>query len=308
MIYVIVLRPDQDSYARLMRQVNGLPDIQKSKALLIFVPLIFPAVASANHAGGPGASPRLKPETESAFERYVHLTEDRNRAELKQSSPFLSVDDLPEKERNAAYEDLRRGTTRIERKQTRDAGKEMYCPSGLIHHWEAIAFIQGASMDEVLRVLEDYDHHSEYYKPDVERSKTVQRDGNHFQAFLRFHRHKVVTVVLNTTHDVNYFRDSPTRAHSRSSAIRIAEVENAGKSDESEKPAGDNNGFLWRMETWWRMEEKDGGVYIQCEVVSLTRDIPIALGWIVGPFVATIPKETLAFTMEATRKAVLAKK
>jgi len=93
-------------------------------------------------------------------------------------------------------------------------------------------------------------------------------------------------------------------AHSRSSALRIAEVENAGKSDEREKAPGDDGGFLWRMETWWRMEERDGGVYVQSEVASLTRNIPVGLGWLIGPFVTSIPRETLAFTLEATRKAV----
>jgi len=312
MIYAIVPWLDGISCVRLVRQVNGLPDVQNRKptlATLILAALTFFTIAPANCASGAsGAPPKLKLETESAFERTVHLTEDRNAAELKQGSPFLWIDNLPEKERNAAYEALRNGTTRIERRQTQNAGKEIHCPSGLIHHWEAVAFIRDATVDDVLRVLEDYDRHSEYYKPDVERSKTLQHDGDHFQVFLRFRRHKVITVVLNTTHDVNYFRDSPTRAHSRSSAIRIAEVEDAGKADEREKSVGDDNGFLWRMETWWRMEEKDGGVYIQSEVVSLTRDIPIGLGWMIGPFVSSIPKESLAFTMEATRKAVLAKK
>jgi len=81
-------------------------------------------------------------------------------------------------------------------------------------------------------------------------------------------------------------------------------VENAGKSDERENPPGADGGFLWRMETWWRMEERDGGVYVQSEVVSLTRDIPTGLGWLIGPFVTSIPKETLTFTLEATRRAV----
>jgi hypothetical protein len=61
------------------------------------------------------------------------------------------------------------------------------------------------------------------------------------------------------------------------------------------------------METWWRMDERDGGVYVQSEVVSLTRDIPKGLGWLIGPFVNSIPKETLAFTLGATRKAVQGK-
>jgi hypothetical protein len=43
---------------------------------------------------------------------------------------------------------------------------------------------------------------------------------------------------------------------------------------------------------------------VQSEVASLTRDIPTGLGWMIGPFVTEIPKETLTFTLEATRKAV----
>jgi len=285
--------------------VKRLADKFWGEAVFLFV-AILPLTPAGRAAGA--AAPKLKSETAATFDRYVALTEERNAKELKAGAPFLWIDDLPEAERRVAFETIRSGTTRIEKRQTLDSGKEIRCPSGLIHHWEALAFIPGAEVDDVLRILEDYDHHSEYYKPDVEQSKTLQHDGNHYRAFLRFRRHKVITVVLNTAHDVNYFRDSPQRARSRSSAIKIAEVENAGKNDEREKTAGDDDGFLWRMETWWRMEERDGGVYIQSEVVSLTRDIPAGLGWMIGPFVSGIPKESLAFTMDATRKAVLAKK
>ena len=128
----------------------------------------------------------------------------------------------------------------------------------------------------------------------MERSKIESRDGDHFRVFLRFRRHKVITVVLNTEHDVRYFHDAPGRAHSRSSAVRIAEVENPGKSDEREKQPGDDGGFLWRMETWWRMEERDGGVYVQSEAASLTRDIPTGLGWLVGPLSQASPRKRLS--------------
>jgi len=286
--------------------MNGVSDRHFWQAILLAAVLFCGTLADSAPAA-PGALPKLKTETAAAFDRYVALTEERNSAELKRGAPFLWPDTLAENERRAAYESLRAGATRVEKRQTLSKGSEILCPNGLIHHWEAIAFIKGVKVDDVLRVLEDYDHHSEYYKPDVERSKTLQHDGNHYRAFLRFRRHKVITVVLNTTHEVNYFRDSPQRAHSRSSAIKIGEVENAGKPEEKEKSAGDDDGFLWRMETWWRMEERDGGVYVQSEVVSLTRDLPTGLGWMIGAFINGIPKETLAFTMEATRKAVLAK-
>jgi hypothetical protein len=178
----------------------------------------------------------------------------------------------------------------------------------MIHHWTGVVFLPGAKLEDVLGVLEDYDRHSVYYAPDVERSKIESREGDHFRVFLRFRRHKVITVVLNTEHEVQYFQDAPGRAHSRSSAVRIAEVENAGKSEEREKTPGDDGGFMWRMETWWRMEERDGGVYVQSEVASLTRDIPTGLGWMIKPFVTGIPKETLTFTLEATRRAVEARR
>ena len=189
----------------------------------------------------------------------------------------------------------------MQKLETLENGATIHCPGGMIHHWVGSVFIPGVKVNDVLAVLEDYDHHAEYYAPDVERSKLESRDGDHFRAFLRFRRHKVITVVLDTEHDIHYFRDSESRAHSRSSATRIAQVENAGKSDEREKTPGDDDGFLWRMETWWRMVEGDGGVYVQSEVVSLTRDIPTGLGWMIGPFVTSIPKESLTFTLDATR-------
>jgi hypothetical protein len=248
----------------------------------------------------------LKPATIAAFDEYVRLTQARNDAELQRGTNLLWIDSLPENERTQAYEELRRGEVKMQRLETRENGEKIHCPGGMIHHWVGAVFVPGAKLQDVVRVLQDYDHHALYYAPDVERSKIESREGDHFLVFLRFRRHKVITVVLNTQHEVRYFRDSETRAHSRSSARRIAEVENAGKSNEREKPPGEDGGFLWRMETWWRMEECDGGVYVQSEVVSLTRDIPTGLGWLIGPFVTSIPKETLTFTLNATKRAVLA--
>jgi hypothetical protein len=262
------------------------------------------SLAQSDPTGDP-APAKLRAETVSAFDRYEHLTEERNEAELKRGSRLLWIDSLGEPERPEAYASLKRGEVHVHQLTTLDNGKPIVCPGGMIHHWVGVIFIPGAKLDDVLGVLEDYDHQSTIYSPDVERSKIESHDGDHFRVFLRFRRHKVITVVLDTEHDVRYFHDAPGRAHSRSSAVRIAEVENPGKSDERERQPGDDGGFLWRMETWWRMEESDGGVYVQSEAASLTRDIPTGLGWLVGPFVTGIPKETLAFTLEATRKAVL---
>ena len=61
---------------------------------------------------------------------------------------------------------------------------------------------------------------------------------------------------------------------------------------------------MWKMNTYWRFEERDGGLYIQCEAVTLTRNVPFGLGWAIGPLIASIPRESLTSTMLATRKAL----
>ena len=286
------------------RQVRRLGDTLLTARFLLLFPL---AVSFSSSQSSPANAPvpvRLHSETIAVFDRYVRLTEQRNEAELKRGSALLWIDSLAVAQRTEAYAALKGGEVQIQQLSTLENGKPMVCPGGLIHHWVGVIFIPGVKLQDVLAILEDYDHQSTYYSPDVERSKIESRDGDHFRVFLRFRRHKVITVVLNTEHDVHYFHDAPGRAHSRSTAVRIAEVENPGKSDEREKQPGDDGGYLWRMETWWRMEERDGGVYVQSEAASLTRDIPTGLGWLVGPFVTSIPKETLVFTLDATRKAV----
>jgi hypothetical protein len=248
---------------------------------------------------------KLKAETQAAFGRYVKLTEARNQAELQRGTNLLWVDALPPAQRAEAYAALKRGEVKMQKLETLDGGKPIRCPSGLIHHWVGVVFVPGAKLDDVLGMMQDYDRHSVDFAPDVERSKIESRNGEQFRVFFRFRRHKVITVVLNTEFEIDYLRDGLGRAHSRGSALRVAEVENAGKSDEREKTPGDDGGYLWRMETWWRMEERDGGVYVQSEVVSLTRDIPAVLSWLVSPFVTSVPKETLTATLAAARKAVL---
>jgi hypothetical protein len=221
---------------------------------------------------------------------------------------FFWIDELAKEDKEEAYERLKNGQVELRHVSGEGAGGKSAIPGGIIHDWQGMVFIPGVKLDEVLKLLQDYDHHATYYAPDVERAKIEAHDGDHFRVFMRFRQKKIITVLLNTEQEITYYRDSPTRALSRSSAIHIAEVENAGTPQEKEKPPGDDSGLMWRLETWWRMEERDGGVYVQNEVVSLTRDIPGVLAWMIEPFVTSIPKESLEFTMEATRRGVLSRK
>jgi hypothetical protein len=124
---------------------------------------------------------------------------------------------------------------------------------------------------------------------------------------MRLRKKKVITVVLDTEHEVHYFQLDPLRWYSRSYTTRIAEVDNPGEPDERQLPPGADHGFLWRLYSYWKFQERDGGVYVECQALSLTRNVPLGLGWLIEPIIRQLPRESLANTLRATRDAALAK-
>jgi hypothetical protein len=179
-------------------------------------------------------------------------------------------------------------------------------PNGLIHDWIGAAWISDTTVKDVLALVQDYDNHKNVYKPEVIASKLISQRGNDFQIYLRLLKKKVMTVVLDTDHEVHYRSVDRTRWLCRSYTTRIAEVENAGTSKEKVLPPDTGYGFLWRLYSYWRFEERDGGVYVECRAISLTRDVPFGLGWVIEPIIQKLPKESLIATLEATRRALQA--
>jgi hypothetical protein len=244
----------------------------------------------------------LEPRTSAAFDTYVQRVEARLQREVK-SGPFLYLDSLPADQQKQEYDKVRHGDIFME-KITHEGDLKAEAPGGLIHHWVGIAFIPNHSLSQVVQVMQDYDHHAEIYKPDVVRSKLISRNGNDFKIYYRLFKKKVISVQLDTDHAAHFVPLSPTRLYSLSHSTRIAEVEDPDTPNEKDKPVGHDNGFLWRLNSYWRLEQKDGGVYVQCEAVSLTRDIPYGVKWLVTPFVTSIPRESLINTLTSTRAAV----
>jgi hypothetical protein len=250
-------------------------------------------------------SAELRPKTVEAFDKYVQLTEARINGEVSQTDKFLYVDGLPPVRRAQVVAVLKRGEIFMERLQTLDAsGHNIEVPNAIIHHWLGAVFVPGANLHETIALVQDYNRHQDIYKPEVVRSRLLTHQGNDFTIYYRLRKKKVITITLNTNHDVHYFPVDSQRWYSRSYSTRIAEVADADTPNEREKPIGHDGGFLWRINSYWKFEEKDGGVYIECESISLTRDIPTGLGWLIKPFVTSIPKESLEMTMGSTRVAL----
>jgi len=253
----------------------------------------------------PADAADLQPQTAKAYDRYIELTGAQVTAELAQRGAYLWVERLPAVQRAADEEQLRNGQLVIERLETLDSGKPISTPEGIIHHWIGTVFVPGATLAQTLSFLQDYDHKVEYFKPDIVRSKILRHEGDDYFVLLRFYKKKIITTVIDTDQEVHYHTLDSTHAYSRSRTTRVQEVENAGKSDETLEPEGHDRGFMWRMNTYWRFEEKDGGTYVECQAISLTRDIPTGLGWMVGSFVTSVPRESLTFTLTTARAALL---
>jgi hypothetical protein len=234
----------------------------------------------------------LKPQTLGAFERYIGSA--AQRLDARQS--FLWCAESADRLARA-----RRGELVVEPTGTRPEAK---VADGLIHDWVGCVFIPGTTLDRTLALVQDYDHHKAIYQPELVDSKILRRNGGDFLVFMRLLKKKVITVVLDTETAVHYTPVDRTRAKSRSSTTSIAEVENAGKADERKLPPGTGHGFLWRLDTFWRFEERDGGVYVECQALSLTRDVPTGLGWIIEPIIRNLPRESLANTLRSTRSAL----
>jgi hypothetical protein len=247
----------------------------------------------------------LKQKTNSAFDRYVAATEARFTNELRPGGTFLYIDGMNPDARQQAYDQLKRGEILVEKLETKAPGVSADVPDGIVHHWVGLIFIPGATLAKTLPIVKDYDRRAELYKPDVSASRTISHNGDDFKMFLRLHQKRFTTVDFNTTYDVHWGSVDTSKVYSNSISTRIAEVKDPAKPDGEELPVGTGHGYLWRLNTYWRFEEKDGGVYLQCEALSLTRDIPTGLGWLLKPLVTSIPKQSLNRALGQTRNVVV---
>jgi hypothetical protein len=280
-------------------RMNGTAFFNLAATLGIFLAVSLPV------AGAEFETEELSKETVEAFERYVKASEARSAEELANNKNFLWIDGLPERERKQRYGNLRRGQVVVERFVGCRLAGCAAIPGGLVHDWMAAVFVPDVTLRQTLAALQDYARDSEYYWPEVVRSKLLSRSGDRFDVYLRLKQQYVITVVLDTEYDVQYQPLDETHAASRSHSLRIEEVKDASTVREHVIKGASPHGYLWRLNSYWRFYEGDGGVYIQCNAVSLTRDIPTGLGWVVGPFIESVPQESLRFTLNATRNALL---
>ncbi len=243
------------------------------------------ALALAVAAGSSArlAAAELHEETVAAWERYVEATEHRMADEIAAGDRFLVLDFLPEAQQMRHA--LASGQPVIGRMETRAAsGERIKVPKGRIHHWRGAILVPNADVDQVVDALQ-FSILPQQLQDDVLESRVLWRDGDALGMLLELRRKAVITLHYRTEHAVEYVRLGDGRAWSRSASTRIAELENVGSPEEREKPVGNDRGFLWRLNAYWRYQQVAGGVLMECEVVTLSRSIPMLVRWMVGPIV-----------------------
>ena len=262
-------------------------------ALLILTAVPAPARAADEFAI------ELKPATLAAWRVYEQTVEQRYRRLSASASPFFVHDEFGVKDWRATVRGGRVAMTQVDAPAP-GAGRPDI-PNGRVHHWLGAVFVPGLTVEDVVRRLQEGAGRESQTYQDVLASKVLHRNGDSLSVYLKIRRESVLTVVYNTEHAVEYRRLAAARATSRSVSTKIAELADAGTPSEREKPAGTDRGFLWRLNAYWRYEQVDGGVVIECESISLSRGVPVLLRPFISGVVDGIARDALQKTLESVR-------
>jgi hypothetical protein len=235
------------------------------------------------------------PEAVAAFNANASTVESRLAQQHRSAGTFLAAAASDPANETAR---LRSGEYIVERL----TGAEV--SGSLLHHWRGTAFVRGATAGDFERLMQNFQAYPQHFSPQVLQAALIAHSGDRMQASMRVRQKHVLTAVLDTTYDITYGQLDKQHGYSVSRSTRIAEIDSPGTASERALNASEEHGFLWRLNTYWSYEEKDGGLYLQIEAISLTRSIPHGLGWVIRPYIESIPRESLEFTLRSTCNAL----
>jgi hypothetical protein len=239
----------------------------------------------------------LQPNTLRDWDDYIRKADSLIPPRLDGQRPFLWSDETPGRSSR-----LRRGE--IEVAPVIERGSQSVT-NGLIHDWIGAAFIPNATIGSLLSVVHDYDRYKDFYKPVVAESQTLACTETD-QRFSMVWRRRVLLInaAMETQYQSHDVVLDGRRGYSIVSSTQVREIEDAGQAGEHLLPPGQGSGFIWRLHSIARWEERDGGVYLELQAIALTRDIPSSLKWLVSPVVNHLSINSLTASLRQTRDAV----
>ena len=280
-------RPGQCSLKRMKRHsITRSQEIALAFLVLLLVGVTFPVAAQPT------------PAAVAAFNTYTGSVESRLSQQHRSPSTFLAAATSVTRLRDGDPIDGDPITEQL----TPSTGAEV--SGSLLHHWRGTAFVPGAKAADFERLMRNLQAYPQYFAPQVLQAAIVRQRGDWMQASMRVRQQHVLTVVLDTTYDITYGQLDRQHGYSISRSTRIAEIYAPGTNAERALSADEEHGFLWRLNTYWSYQEKDGGLYLQIEAISLTRSVPHGLGWAIRPYIESIPRDSLEFTLRSACNAL----
>jgi len=257
-------------------------------ALSLFLSLIAPSLAAAAE---------LQPETLNAWNRYVDQAKARMNSRLDPRNHFLWIDEKPERARRVRNGEIlvtpMNGTGRTD------------VPNGLVHDWMGAAFFPNTTIDQVFDTTDEYSCYKEFYTPMVIDSRLLSRDGQESSFTMRWLKKALfVTTVMDADYKAHYVARNEKSRYGFVWSTRIQDVVNYGQPSESKLPPGTGSGFLWRLFSMSRFEQRDGGVYVELEAMALSRTVPSYLTWVVNQLVNRLSQSAMVTSLSQTREAV----
>lgn len=239
----------------------------------------------------------LKQETVSAWDAYIQAANTRMEERIH-SGRFLWTDENPDRVRR-----VRAGEVLVA------PGAEhnpINVSQGLIHDWIGATFLPNAKLEEVLAVVRDYARYKQFYAPSVVDSRCVGEPGGNDDKFavILLNKSLFLKTALDSEYESSYVQLDGKRWYDISHSTHLQEIQDFGQPGERRLPADQGSGYIWRLYTVTRFEERDGGVYVEVEAIALSRAIPKSVRWFVNPIVRRVSKNALLISLRQTADAV----
>lgn len=217
----------------------------------------------------------LDAKTVQAFQSYVETFE-RGYMKPFADSGKLWIDAEPCCKRNeAAYT----GRPVVQARLNEDVA------GGSIHHFSASMHVDGATIEDMQRLMEDYPDYPSNFKPDVTKaSAELQPDSrkgdDHYVSHLTLTESTLwMNVQFDTQYDTHYRYVDDRRWISKSASLHLKEQKDAKDVSKGYFPEGDDHGFLWRTNTYWFARRTSSGLDLEADSITLSRTNVPGFAW-----------------------------
>jgi hypothetical protein len=244
-----------------------------------------------------GQAAELSPATVDAWNHYLSTVEACAEQREDPGKTFLWIDEAPDRSAH-----LRKGEILV---GPGNPHTPQRVASGLIHHWIAATFIPDVGVDRVIASLREYDSYSEVYRPAVVESKRLAESGDEDRFSLLLMNKGGMAKIAVDAEFASTFSRTGDRACGIARATHLRDIEDYGQRGQRTLPDDQGPGYIWRFYSIYRMQERDGGVYLEMEVIALSRDVPASIEWLVAPMIRRVAKGALSTMLEDTRSAVV---